>query len=151
MLKEHGHIIELEYEDDAVMVEAEVEPGVAGRLQAFVVGGDAAETVDRGKSGFSSGASEASHMAVAPGVMETSGVTGADGGADVGKGAVGETGGHRRELVGFDPGVAHRSVGRQQVFMRHVQVQLRQRMLAAGAAQCHALRRLSQALWVGLP
>lgn len=39
-LKEHGHIVELQYGDDAIVVEAEVDPKLAGRLQQFVVGGE---------------------------------------------------------------------------------------------------------------
>ncbi len=36
-LKRHGRIINVGYEDDAVLVEAEVEPKLAGRLQEFVL------------------------------------------------------------------------------------------------------------------
>ncbi len=39
-LKEHGHIVELQYGDDGTVVEAEVDPKLAGRLQQFVVGGE---------------------------------------------------------------------------------------------------------------
>ncbi len=39
-LKEHGHIVELQYGDDAIVVEAKVDPKLAGRLQQFVVGGE---------------------------------------------------------------------------------------------------------------
>lgn len=40
-LKRHGRIINVGYEDDAVLVEAEVEPKLAGRLQEFVLDEDA--------------------------------------------------------------------------------------------------------------
>lgn len=38
-LKEQGRVIELEYAEDAVLVEAEVEPKLAGRLRRYLVEG----------------------------------------------------------------------------------------------------------------
>lgn len=55
-LKEHGHVIELEYGDEAVMVEAEVDAKLAGRLQQYALDGEAVDPmpgsgVTAGKSG----------------------------------------------------------------------------------------------------
>src|SRR5690606_35818931 len=52
--------------------------------------------------------------------------------------------GERSEFLGLPEGLVERAVRRQQVFVRHVQVQLRQRVLARRAAQRDALPGLSQ-------
>lgn len=39
-LQEHGHIVAVQYGDEAIEVEADVEPRLAGRLQQFLVGGE---------------------------------------------------------------------------------------------------------------
>lgn len=75
-LKEQGRVIELEYAEDAVLVEAEVEPKLAGRLRRYVV-----EGAGPGASAAPDGAASAS-----AGARST---TAADGGAadDFGGGA----------------------------------------------------------------
>lgn len=52
VLKEQGHIVELDYEDDVMVVQADVEPMLAGRLQAFAV--EPGEAPDGDAGGFPS-------------------------------------------------------------------------------------------------
>lgn len=57
-IKEHGHVIELEYGDDAVLVEAEVEPKLAGRLQQYALDGEQPDrNLDKGVTAGKSGGS----------------------------------------------------------------------------------------------